>query len=49
MALLGDAFEGVLSDRPVFFSWRGLLSEQPADRRELRRFIEISRCSITRR
>jgi uncharacterized protein len=41
MALLGDVFEGVLSDRPVFFSWRGLLSEQPADRRELRRFIEI--------
>jgi uncharacterized protein len=25
----------------VFFSWRGLLSEQPANRRELRRFIEI--------
>ena len=41
MALLGDAFEGVLSGRPVFFSWRGLVSEQPADPRELRRFIEI--------
>jgi hopanoid biosynthesis associated RND transporter like protein HpnN len=41
MALLGDAFEGVLSGRPVFFSWRSLLSEQPADPRELRRFIEV--------
>ncbi|MDQ6702488.1 MAG: MMPL family transporter [Pseudomonadota bacterium] len=40
MALLGDAFDGVLAGRPVLFSWRGLLSEQPADRRELRRFIE---------
>ena len=38
---LGDAFEGVLAGRPVFFSWRGLVSEQPADPRELRRFIEI--------
>jgi hypothetical protein len=41
MAMLGDAFEGVLAGRPVFFSWRGLVSEQPADPRELRRFIEI--------
>ena len=41
MALLGDAFEGVLAGRPVFFSWRGLVSEQPADPRELRRFIEV--------
>src|ERR1700730_9232975 len=41
MALLGDGFEGVLASRPVFFSWRGLLSEQPADPRELRRFIEV--------
>jgi uncharacterized protein len=41
MALIGDAFEGVLAGRPVFFSWRGLLSEQPADPRELRRFIEV--------
>src|ERR1700730_1537142 len=41
MALLGDAFDGVLAGRPVFFSWRGLLAEQPADPRELRRFIEI--------
>ncbi|MGH6842389.1 MAG: MMPL family transporter, partial [Methylocella sp.] len=41
MALLGDAFESVLASRPVFFSWRGLLSEQPADPRELRRFIEV--------
>ena len=41
MALLGNAFEGVLAGQPVFFSWRGLMSEQPADPRELRRFIEI--------
>jgi hopanoid biosynthesis associated RND transporter like protein HpnN len=41
MALIGDAFEGVLAGRTVFFSWRGLLAEQPADPRELRRFIEI--------
>src|ERR1700730_16096587 len=41
MALLGDAFDGVLARRPVFFSWRGLLAEQPADPRELRRFIEV--------
>ena len=41
MALLGDAFDGVLAGRPVFFSWRGLLAEQPADPRELRRFIEV--------
>ena len=41
MAMLGDALEGVLAGRPVFFSWRGLVSEQPADPRELRRFIEI--------
>ena len=41
MALLGNAFEGVLSGRPVFFSWRSLFSEQPADPRELRRFIEV--------
>src|ERR1700730_1060776 len=40
MALLGDAFEGVLAGRPGFFSWRGLLSEKLADPRELRRFIE---------
>src|SRR5580704_5460764 len=41
MALLGDGFEGVLAGRPVFFSWRGLVAEQPADPRELRRFIEV--------
>jgi hopanoid biosynthesis associated RND transporter like protein HpnN len=41
MALLGDGFEGVLAGRPGFFSWRGLLSEKPADPRELRRFIEV--------
>src|ERR1700738_415709 len=41
MAVLGDAFDGGLAGRPVFFSWRGLLAEQPADPRELRRFIEV--------
>ncbi|MGH6852756.1 MAG: MMPL family transporter, partial [Methylocella sp.] len=41
MALLGDAFDGLLAGRPVFFSWRGLLAGQPADPRELRRFIEV--------
>ncbi len=41
MALVGDAFDGVLAGRPVFFSWRGLMSEQPPDPRELRRFIEV--------
>src|ERR1700724_4726416 len=41
MVLLGDAFDGVLAGRPVFFSWRGLVAEQPADPRELRRFIEV--------
>jgi hypothetical protein len=41
MALLGDAFDGVLAGRPVYFSWRGLLAEQPAAPRELRRFIEV--------
>src|SRR5450631_1480077 len=41
MAMLGDAFDGVLAGRPVYFSWRGLVSEQAPDPRELRRFIEI--------
>ena len=41
MALVGDAFDSVLAGRPVFFSWRGLVSDQPPDPRELRRFIEI--------
>ncbi|MGH6850408.1 MAG: MMPL family transporter [Methylocella sp.] len=41
MALLGDAFDGLLAGRPVFFSWRGLVAGQPADPRELRRFIEV--------
>src|SRR5208282_1753915 len=41
LALLGDAFDNVLSGRPVSLSWRGLVSEQPPDPRELRRFIEI--------
>src|ERR1700724_581515 len=30
MALIGDAFEGVLAGRTVFFSWRGLVSEPTA-------------------
>ena len=41
MALVGGAFDSVLAGRPVFFSWRGLVSEQAPDSRELRRFIEI--------
>lgn len=41
MAVMADALEGVLAGRPVFFSWRGLVSGQPADPRELRRFIEV--------
>jgi hopanoid biosynthesis associated RND transporter like protein HpnN len=41
MALLGGAFDNVLAGRPEFFSWRGLVSEQAPDPRELRRFIEI--------
>ncbi|MGA7384746.1 MAG: MMPL family transporter, partial [Methylocella sp.] len=41
MAMLGDALDGVLAGRPVFFSWLGLVSGQPPDSRELRRFIEI--------
>jgi hopanoid biosynthesis associated RND transporter like protein HpnN len=41
MALVADAFEGVLAAKPVFFSWRGLVSAQPPDPRELRRFIEV--------
>jgi uncharacterized protein len=40
MVQLGDAIEDVLSGRREFFSWRGLISGQAADRRELRRFIE---------
>jgi hopanoid biosynthesis associated RND transporter like protein HpnN len=41
VAMLGDAFDGVLAGHPVFFSWRGLVAGQPADPRELRRFIEV--------
>ena len=49
IALLGDAFEGVLSGRPVFFSWRGLVSEQPADPANCAGSSRSSRCSTTRR
>jgi len=41
MVLVGDAIDGLLAGRPVFFSWRGLVAEQSPDRRELRRFIEV--------
>ena len=41
MAMFGDAFQRVLAGQQLFFSWRGLVSGQPADPRELRRFIEI--------
>ncbi|MCL2452139.1 MAG: MMPL family transporter, partial [Alphaproteobacteria bacterium] len=41
MALMTDALEGVLAGEPVFFSWRGLISGETPDRRELRRFIEV--------
>ena len=41
MALIANAFDGVLAGQPVFFSWQGLVSAQPPDPRELRRFIEI--------
>jgi hypothetical protein len=37
---LALAMPSRVSGRPVFFSWRSLL-EQPADPRELRRFIEV--------
>ncbi|MBO0733559.1 MAG: MMPL family transporter [Methylocapsa sp.] len=42
MAQFGDALEGVLARRPVYFSWRSLISGEPPDPRELRRFIEIT-------
>jgi uncharacterized protein len=41
MAEFGDALGGVLAGRPVHFSWRRLISGQPPDPRELRRFIEV--------
>lgn len=41
MALMTDALEGVLAGEPVYFSWRGLVSGETPDRRELRHFIEV--------
>ncbi len=41
MAEFGDSLEAVLAGRPVYFSWRSLISGQPPDPRELRRFIEV--------
>jgi uncharacterized protein len=41
MVQFSDALEGVLAGRPEYFSWRSLISGQPPDPRELRRFIEI--------
>lgn len=37
---LSDTLEAVLAERPAVFSWRSLLSGDPPDPRELRRFIE---------
>jgi hopanoid biosynthesis associated RND transporter like protein HpnN len=37
---LSDTLEQVLAERPAIFSWRSLLSGDPPDPRELRRFIE---------
>ncbi|ACB96720.1 MMPL family transporter [Beijerinckia indica] len=39
MAALNPALEGVLAGKPVFFSWRSLVSGEAPDPRELRRFI----------
>ncbi|HUB65721.1 MAG TPA: MMPL family transporter [Methylocella sp.] len=41
MALVGDAIEEVLAGKTVFFSWRGMISGEKPDPRELRRFIQI--------
>jgi hopanoid biosynthesis associated RND transporter like protein HpnN len=41
IAALGDAFESLLAAKPTFFSWRGLLTGEPPDPRELRRFIQV--------
>ena len=41
MVEFGNALEGVLAGRLVYFSWRSLISGQPPDPRELRRFIEV--------
>lgn len=41
MAEFSDALEGVLAGRQVYFSWRRLVSGQPPDPLELRKFIEV--------
>ncbi|HXW70528.1 MAG TPA: MMPL family transporter [Methylocella sp.] len=41
LAAMGEALGDLLADRPVFFSWRSLLSEAPPDPRELRRFVVV--------
>ena len=41
LVALGDAFDSLLAGRPTFFSWRGLLTGEPPDPRELRRFIQV--------
>jgi uncharacterized protein len=38
---LSRALEEVLADRDTFFSWRELAAGEPAQKRDLRRFIEI--------
>lgn len=41
LVALGGAFESLLAGKPTFFSWRGLLTGEPPDPRELRRFIQV--------
>jgi hopanoid biosynthesis associated RND transporter like protein HpnN len=41
MNMLSDTLEDGLAGRPASFSWRVLMSGQPAPRSELRRFIEV--------
>ncbi len=41
MVEFGDSLEAVLAGRPEYFSWRRLISGQPPNPRELRRFIEV--------
>jgi uncharacterized protein len=41
MVQFGGTLEGILSGQPVFFSWRSLVSGQPPDPRELRKFIVV--------
>lgn len=41
MVTLSKAFEDILAGRQTYFSWRGLMSGQPPDRRELRHFLSV--------